>query len=91
MTAHAIVTAPAEIDPLSCSDFAAALSVAGPGNIIVECAGVTFIDSAGLVVLIEAHERLACDGRKLILSNPSKQLHRLLEVTDLASLFVADA
>jgi anti-anti-sigma factor len=53
------------------------------GRLKVDLAGVTFIDSSGLRVLIDAHrEAEARDGR-LILSNPSRVVLRLFEISGL--------
>jgi anti-anti-sigma factor len=86
-----VVTPPSEIDPLSCGEFAASLRVPGTDDVVVDCEGITFIDSAGLVVLVDAKERLADSGRALVLRRPSRPLRKLLEITDLADLFPVEA
>jgi len=63
-------------------------SVAGlhSGDVAVDCMDLTFIDAAGIRVLILAHAELAQEGRALYLLNPSPVLVRILEVLDLTYL-----
>ncbi|WP_375490381.1 STAS domain-containing protein [uncultured Jatrophihabitans sp.] len=57
----------------------------------VNLSGVTFCDSAGLLVLVEAHNRqLACHGT-LVLTGVAPIIARLLAISHLdEALFVAD-
>jgi anti-anti-sigma factor len=48
---------------------------------------VSFLDSAGVVVLVEAQERLAREGRQLVLQRPTAAVLRVLEITDLIDRF----
>lgn len=54
----------------------------GPERLIVELSGVTFIDSTGLGVLIEAKTRLA-NRRAFLLAGPGLETRRALEITGL--------
>jgi anti-sigma B factor antagonist len=49
--------------------------------VIVDLRGLEFIDSTGLHVLIEAHQRLHDAGRRLALVKGSDQIQRLFELT----------
>jgi anti-sigma B factor antagonist len=60
--------------------FAAAASE--PERLIVELSGVTFIDSTGLGVLIEARTRLA-NRRAFLLAGPGLETRRALEISGL--------
>ena len=54
----------------------------GPERLIVELSGVTFIDSTGLGVLIEARTRLA-NPRAFLLVGPGLETRRALEISGL--------
>lgn len=55
------------------------------GDLRVDLSGVTFIDSSGLRVVLEAHQRFHGDGCRLVLVAPSKPVARLIEVAGLVS------
>ena len=59
---------------------------ASAGDIVVDLSEVTFLDSAGLVVLLRAHRQLADANRRLTVSNPSRDVHRVLELTDVGGI-----
>jgi anti-sigma B factor antagonist len=50
----------------------------------IDMAGVDFVDSSGLRVLLEAHRELERTGQRLVLASPSRRVVRLLEVAGLA-------
>lgn len=53
----------------------------GAGRIVVDCAGIQFLDSAGLRILLEA--RSAADPTPVVVANPSPAVTRILELTSL--------
>ena len=57
----------------------------GTDDLLVDFSGVTFIDSSGLRVVLELHQNLDRDGRRLVLIDPSRPVTRLLELTGLVS------
>jgi anti-sigma B factor antagonist len=59
----------------------------GDDDIVIDMAGVTFMDSSGLRVLIDLHQRLDGTSRRLVLRTPSQSVTRLLEVAGLADHF----
>jgi anti-anti-sigma factor len=63
-------------------------SVAGlhSGVVEVDCMDLTFIDAAGIRVLILVHAELAQEGRDLVLVHPSPILTRMLQALDLTYL-----
>lgn len=82
-----------EIDIATCERLRDAIEPhLGPRqSIILDLAGVEFIDSSGLHVLEQARGTLTADGGSLVLRNPSKAAHRLLTVTQTEELLEADA
>ncbi len=60
------------------------------GDVVVDLANVTFIDSTGLRVLLVAHDRLAESDRTLAVGNPSVQVVRLLEICGLGNVIETD-
>ena len=63
----------------------AVASAAGEGasDVVLDLAGVTFIDSSGVGVLVACHKRTEAAGARLVLRSPSPRIARLLEVTTL--------
>ena len=75
-----------EIDVFTAPSLADGLSqiMAMPGErAVIDLEGVTFIDSTGLRVLIEADQRMRDAEGVLVLSRPSRAVVRLLELTAL--------
>jgi anti-sigma B factor antagonist len=56
----------------------------------IDLAGVSFIDSAGLRVLIALSNRVRSEGGTLVVNNPSRSVRRLLSITELSGLFGVD-
>lgn len=83
----ATVVLAGELDPHSADSLAEALHELGVDDavdrVVVDLAGVGFIDSSGLRVLLSADEALGAAGSKLVLRAPSDAVRRLLEITDL--------
>jgi len=53
----------------------------------IDLAGVTFIDSSGLRVLIALNDRVTSEGGRVVVSSASNTVRRLLEITGLESTF----
>jgi anti-anti-sigma factor len=60
-------------------------------DIVLDCSGLTFIDCAGLGVLIAAHHDRISAGSQLTLLAPSPCLTRLLELTGVDGLVLVRA
>lgn len=75
-----------EIDAHTAPDLAAHLDPlpGTSGDVIVDLADVTFIDSSGLRVLVEAHHRSTAAERRFTLRSPSTAVIRLLEISGLS-------
>jgi anti-sigma B factor antagonist len=55
-------------------------------SIVVDLSGLTFMDSTGIRLLIEAHERSHADGNRLMLLRGGASVHRVLEVAGVAEM-----
>jgi len=87
---HAVVHVSGEIDLAARSLFQECLDeviVASDGDVVVDLAEVSFIDSTGLSVLLQARERLGTAGRKLRIARQSPSVTRLLELAGLDAVF----
>ena len=59
----------------------------GHKKVLIDLAAVSYVDSAGLGELVQAHSITRNGGGSLRLFNPTKRLHDLLVVTDLVKPF----
>ncbi len=53
-------------------------------SLVLDVAGLQFIDSSGLRVIISAHKVMDDRGGRLVLRAPTDNTRRLLEITGLA-------
>ena len=85
-----VVTAPAEIDVTTAGQLRAMLAewaARGYTTLVVDLTGTEFCDSAGLTVLVWAHNQALAEGGGLRLVLPaSGSLPRIFTVTDLDGL-----
>lgn len=63
----------------------AAESANAAGPVILDFCGVTFIDSAGLRVVLEAHKRLG-DQLRIVVSPATRRLFEIADVLDILPL-----
>jgi anti-anti-sigma factor len=59
-------------------------------HLLVDCAQLTFIDSTGIAVLLEANRELEADGRHMLIVNIPPGLRRVFEVLGLTDLMRYD-
>jgi anti-sigma B factor antagonist len=59
-----------------------AAEATGPQRVVVDLAGLQFIDSIGLRTLVRAHERATGNGHQLSLRQAPRAVKRLLELTE---------
>ena len=59
----------------------------GAEEVCVDLAGIEFMDSTGLTVLISAAKRLNAAGGRLVLAAPSRPVVKLLAITGLNQVF----
>jgi anti-anti-sigma factor len=57
-----------------------------PGSLTLDCSAVTFLDSAGLSVLIRHYQQRCEDGDSLRLAEVSRPVWRVLEITQLLTM-----
>jgi anti-sigma B factor antagonist len=86
---HVLVVA-GEIDAHSAPSLAEYLDPLpdSSGDIVLTMTDVSFMDSSGLRVLVDAQRRLDAGGRRLIIDRPSRQVARLVEISGLGGHFV---
>lgn len=75
-----------ELDPHSASQVQTRLADlldAGARSIVVDLMGVSFMDSAGLGVLLAASKALRMAGGELVLAADDRRILRVLEITGL--------
>ncbi|CAN5641258.1 hypothetical protein BH10ACT2_BH10ACT2_22220 [soil metagenome] len=74
-----------EIDAHSAPSLLAALSdFPDAPQIVADFSGVTFMDSSGLRVLVDASVRARNDGKTLVLANPQPAIKRVVEISGLS-------
>jgi len=87
---YAVVALCGELDLFDTSDVTshliAAVAAYGP-SIIVDLAGLNFIDSCGLGVLVRVLRWTRESGGDLSLAAPQQQVRRVLEITGLIDVF----
>lgn len=77
-----------EIDAESVVELKAVLdSLRLDKHVVVDMADVRFIDSSGVNALVERTLRIDGTGGSLRISNPSRQVRRVVEITGLAQVF----
>ena len=72
-----------EIDAHTAPTLAAAMAEMPTGVVTIDMAGVSFMDSSGLRVLIEAATRARDGGGDLVIANPTPGITRLVEISGL--------
>ena len=59
-------------------------------HLLVDCSGLTFIDSSGVAVLLEVNRELETDGRHMLIVNVPRTPRRVFEALGLADLLRYD-
>jgi anti-sigma B factor antagonist len=77
-----------EIDALSAPELAEQLESGSASKIVLDLGGVTFMDSSGLRVVVNLHQRGLSGGPELVIKDPSRPVARLFEIAGLTDLFV---
>ena len=82
-----VIVAEGELDLVGAPALAAALPESGDEPVILDLAGVGFMDSSGLRALLEARQTCLDVGRQFRIARPSEAVQRVLELVDLAREF----
>lgn len=79
-----------ELDPATAPQLDQAIQTAteieGLQRLVLDLAGLTFIDSSGLRVFVTARQSLTDSGGELVLRSPSTTVRRLLDITGLGEV-----
>jgi anti-sigma B factor antagonist len=88
------VTATGQLDVATAPELRQVLvrsQYAGATRVLLDVAGIEFVDSMGLGVLVGAHKRARTHGGEFVLCAPSERFRQLLSLTGLdAVLSVVD-
>jgi anti-anti-sigma factor len=72
-----------EVDAHTAPSLAVAMAELPPGLTTLDMSGVSFMDSSGLRVLMEATARARDSGGDLVVARPSPAVARLIEISGL--------
>ena len=65
--------------------------LAGPGNLVLDLSGLSFVDSAGLAAMISADKGVRRAGMRLVLAAPRAPVRKIMRLTGIdAVLTTAD-
>lgn len=79
------LVAEGEIDASTAPELADRLDpLPGDGELRLDMSAVEFMDSSGLRILIDAHQRAEAADRRLVIVSPSSAVARVIEITGLA-------
>jgi anti-sigma B factor antagonist len=86
---HVVVVLCGELDMAAAAGVAAALAAAAAREpwVIVDLAGLRFIDASGLAVLVRGRKQARQAGGDLLLAAPRHQVLRVLTLTRLTGVF----
>ncbi|GAA2067645.1 hypothetical protein GCM10009839_94200 [Catenulispora yoronensis] len=88
---HAVVTVTGDVDLAVHARFQTEAepwaAASDTHHLIIDCSGVTFLDSMGLRVLVHLRRLVTDDGREFSLRAPSAPVLRVLELAGVEGLF----
>jgi anti-sigma B factor antagonist len=79
-----------EIDAHTAPTLASAMTELPKGVVTLDVSGVSFMDSSGLRVLIEAASRARDGGGDLVIAHPTPGIARLIEISGLGGQLRVD-
>jgi anti-anti-sigma factor len=87
---EAVITLAGELDLASAPvlhELLLEAASAGAETIKIDVQRLTYVDSAGLGVLVSAHKRLQSNGGSLVISGPTPRVARVLAISGLTRYF----
>lgn len=81
----------ADVTTRALGDILRAETAKKPRLLLVDASGLTFIDSAALHAIVQAHLRLRADGGALALVSPSPAVARVLQLSGLDQMIPVHA
>ena len=87
---EAVITLAGELDLASAPvlhELLLEAASAGAETIKIDVQRLTYVDSAGLGVLVSAHKRLQSNGGSLVISGPTPRVTRVLAISGLTRYF----
>ena len=66
------------------------ISQSDASRLVLDMAGVDFLDSSGISLLIQAKQRFDAQGSVFVLRRPQSRVTRVLEVAGVADLFTIE-
>jgi len=88
--AQPVVRLSGEVDMATSAAVKSSLADLAEGGhlaVVVDLSEVTFIDSSGLHVLLDAQRRLSKSGGKVVLRKPAPAVDRILQISGLCDVF----
>jgi anti-anti-sigma factor len=81
-----------ELDPHTAGSLADAIAALDPpaDRVVLDLSALTFVDSAGLRVLLAANQDLTGQGRAFVLRSPTDTARRILEITGLLDVLTVE-
>ena len=89
----AVVTIGGDLEYGTAAPLRAALLELAQGDadrLVLDMAGVDFLDSTGISLLIQAKQRFGAQGSVFVLRRPQSRVTRVLEVAGVADLFTIE-
>ena len=77
-----------EIDAHSAPALAEHLAAQSVPTLVLDLAGVTFMDSSGLRLVVTLHQSAQSGGPALVIKDPSRPVERLFEIAGLGDVFL---
>ena len=85
----AFVVLAGEMDVVSTGAFAESMSElerSSPDGVVIDVAGLSFIDSSGINALVQAARTVEARGGRAVLAAPAPHVHRVFEITRVRDL-----
>lgn len=89
---EAVLALGGELDPHTAGSLADAIAALDPpaSRVVLDLSALTFVDSAGLRVLLAANQELTGQGRAFVLRSPTETARRILEITGLLDVLTIE-